>query len=816
MTAGQVYIWERRTDEPSGGAVRLGTVPLRWLDRPAADIPARLRGRFVSVSNDGILIDPASSGLDPAGAPIGDACADAEGRFIWDPAAGGGRRATDGARAFLDADAYVDAAHFGEVNAYHHITLIAQYVDELLESLGARPLPPVRAVVNAHRQPNGKPTTRRFARDADGALWEPVRNSRYRAGYIARDGESPIVRGEIQLSQGFRLTKDGWLARLAGGRYRCSGAHIAPTLYRLYGHHIARHTADFSANDLVPPAREDNSRTPTMVAISDYWAATMLGAPNIRCWHDRIDNDGEASGLDNALTTADARRTGRDDTLAAVLSGALWDIRARIGDAQSTVSDRLTLGALLSVRQLWDDAYKPDRDATRAARDGGDVFAACLIHADELWFDGDYSALIHGAFARRGVGVCEKSAAALRGPRAVPTKAIDAKDVAERGADIRSRFPDAVIPTDAQLVSPDELDASLRRRRAHYDLVAVGDVMTGMRMRHRIRRFGTRYVFAWTAPILERAAVAVGNQEGPFAEDASLEETTRNFAYKVDPQSAVVLRQGGFTAMSIANNHIMDCGPTGVAETLDALETWGLAAVGGGRAEATAHEPAIFETRGGRLGVVGYYWNRRTAARGDAPGSARDLPDLVERDLARLRPLVDRIAVTVHWGAPYEREPSPEDREKARHFIDCGADIVIGHHPHIIQPLEIYRGRPIFYSVGNFAFGSGNSRAESLLIGARFAPDGIEVDIFPVYVQNRDPRLDYQPKIMRGEAARETLNRLTAISGEHGPALRLRDHMAALRTDGAARRRATAFDQLMIRKSSSAETRHDSTQSLST
>ncbi|TKA98635.1 MAG: CapA family protein, partial [Mesorhizobium sp.] len=109
------------------------------------------------------------------------------------------------------------------------------------------------------------------------------------------------------------------------------------------------------------------------------------------------------------------------------------------------------------------------------------------------------------------------------------------------------------------------------------------------------------------------------------------------------------------------------------------------------------------------IGLLGYYWNRRTAARGDLPGSARDLPELVERDLARLRPLVDRIAVMVHWGIPYQRQPTEEDRIKARQFIDLGADAVIGHHPHILQPVEIYRGRPILYSVGNFAFGSGNS-----------------------------------------------------------------------------------------------------------
>jgi poly-gamma-glutamate capsule biosynthesis protein CapA/YwtB (metallophosphatase superfamily) len=118
----------------------------------------------------------------------------------------------------------------------------------------------------------------------------------------------------------------------------------------------------------------------------------------------------------------------------------------------------------------------------------------------------------------------------------------------------------------------------------------------------------------------------------------------------------------------------------------------------------------------------------------------------------------------VHWGIPYERSPLEEDRAKARRFIDLGADAVIGHHPHILQPIEIYKGRPILYSVGNFAFGSGNSKAESILPCLRFHQSGIEMDVFPIYVQNRDPRLNYQPKVIGGTSGRATIDRLLSMS----------------------------------------------------
>jgi hypothetical protein len=88
----------------------------------------------------------------------------------------------------------------------------------------------------------------------------------------------------------------------------------------------------------------------------------------------------------------------------------------------------------------------------------------------------------------------------------------------------------------------------------------------------------------------------------------------------------------------------------------------------------------------------------------------------------------------------------------------------VGHHPHIIQPFEIYRGCPIFYSIGNFAFGSGNSRAEGLMLGFRFEDARTLVNVYPLYVKNRDPRVNYQPKLLRGNAAEQTLRRLIKIS----------------------------------------------------
>ena len=145
-----------------------------------------------------------------------------------------------------------------------------------------------------------------------------------------------------------------------------------------------------------------------------------------------------------------------------------------------------------------------------------------------------------------------------------------------------------------------------------------------------------------------------------------------------------------------------------------------------------------------------------------------DQPAALQADIRQLRSQVDRVVVTVHWGIPYVRQPSAEDRAKARWMVDCGADAIIGHHPHIVQPFEIYRDRPIFYSVGNFMMGSGNSRAEGLAVALQFEARRTCVECYPLYVKNRDPRVNYQPKLLRHRAAEQALETLCSISGTSG------------------------------------------------
>lgn len=332
--------------------------------------------------------------------------------------------------------------------------------------------------------------------------------------------------------------------------------------------------------------------------------------------------------------------------------------------------------------------------------------------------------------------------------------------------------PKEEIPSLTDLYSAESLEGFLKEAgEAPMSVVAGGDIMLSGRAKEVITEHGQDYPFEGVLPILKRSAIVLGNLEGPFAQHARKEN--RNHSYRVNPMLASSLIRAGINVVTLANNHLMDCGRAGVLETLNALTQADIAPLGAGINKDAAHQPVILTAGTHRVGFLGYYWNRRTAATSKLPGSAMDPPAALESDIRRLREQVDRVVVTFHWGVPYERDLEPENRAKARFAIDCGADAIVGHHPHIIQEFEIYRGCPIFYSVGNFAFGSGNSRAEGMLVGFRFEEGRTRVNIYPMYVKNRDPRVNYQPKILKGHGAERILKRLAEISGSCGNFLQI-------------------------------------------
>ncbi|MGO4386939.1 CapA family protein [Microvirga sp. 2YAF29] len=759
MTTGLVYIWEASGTEFTGGKLRTGTIELTHL-RPATKKQTGLRGRYVDVFNFNDV-----SRSTEAGAAGSSKSEQAEpGEFIdymFEPCSGG---------LVGGVEERLSASRFAEVNAYYHITLMAERIDNVLTQLRKKALPKIQALVNAHETGQGGAKENRHAQP-NRISPKPVSGVAYRYPVKSIDDptEMSIPRyGQLEFGPGSTWTDKGWLSRISGGTYLCNPAHIAGFIYQGYGRHVVRHVADIQADGLSAPRAQPSRASALEAALTSYLSASMLSTPHIWCWHRHYGpeySDAESLSHNLHMNDVGAFMTRSDAFATRVLSGCLWDLHKKLS-ADGIDCLKLVIAALYELGRLTDNPFDPDVSQTFRIRSSAENFASCMVHAARETFGPHCERIVLDVLSNRGLKFEPLILRKLTAPSVPGDDVLSSasEEVEFHITRIRTQFEDAIIPDDGDFLGPDKLARHISGSNAPYDLSAVGDVMPGMRMRHRIRKFGEGYPFAWVKPILDSSSVVTGNLEGPFSKKSEKLETTRNFSYQVNPKLVSVLDHGGFNAMTIANNHIQDCGRGGVVETIDALDKYHIQTYGGGRNERTAHRPAIWDGTRNRIGLLGYYWNGRTAARGDLPGSARDLSHLVQRDMALLRPLVDRIVVMVHWGIPYERSPLEDDRAKARRFIDLGADVVVGHHPHILQPLEIYKGRPILYSVGNFAFGSGNSKAESILPSIRFQQSSIEMDIFPVYVQNRDPRLNYQPKVIGGESGTATIDRLLSMS----------------------------------------------------
>lgn len=790
MNCGCVYIWNPDPKHPLHGRVSKEIVPLPNLDSEGEG-KGRLWGRHVRVRDAGWVneADPVTGKARPV--PLGDAQPDAQGDFIYEPGRGGSR--VDLVELHPFQSRYVRAAHFGEVNTYYHLDRIASYVHELLAELGAPPIPQVVAVVNAHHAATDKAEGTRDGL-ARGECWVPFQGGHYRLAsqrYDIHEHDPVSEDGEIHLGPGRQLWQHGALAERSGKGYRSNASHNAGIIYHEYGHHLTRHTADFRANFLRPRDNQNNRKTAMDEGTCDYWAATMLGTPHIWAWHQRHAAEViHPRSLMAAKKMADFDHDKKADPHlnGTIWGAALWDLRTRLSasdPAGARHTDLLLLKALLLIGQLMGENNPHTLQSVRAARKSFTVGLGELLQADDVLFRNRHRELILKTFARRGVSPDTKSEAAVPRQNGEPTVGflkMSRGSLLESSAAMRGLLKHVAleeIPETDDLFSGKALDSHLRNLdEPELSLVAVGDIMLGGRAHKVVSEFGPGYPFEAVLPLLRRAAIGLGNLEGPFARKAQKQE--RNHSYRVNPKLAKSLLRARINVVTLANNHLLDCGREGVLETLEALAHAGVAAIGAGVNKPAAHAPAILPAGPYRVGLLGYYWNRRTAARGKLPGSAMDEADDMAADIGALRKQVDRLVVTFHWGVPYVREPSAEDRTKARFAIECGADVVIGHHPHIVQPFEIYRGCPIFFSVGNFTFGSGNTRGESLLLGVRFEENKTVVQVYPVYVKNRDPRVNYQPKVLRGTGAARILQRLAQISGEHAASMKIENERGLL------------------------------------
>nr|WP_290228342.1 CapA family protein [Trichocoleus desertorum] len=251
-----------------------------------------------------------------------------------------------------------------------------------------------------------------------------------------------------------------------------------------------------------------------------------------------------------------------------------------------------------------------------------------------------------------------------------------------------------------------------------------------------------------------QADVAMVNLENPLT-DATTPLPDKQFNFKADPESVEVLSNGGVDIVTLANNHAMDYEASGLMETLETLDQAGIHHIGAGRDIKEARRPEILEVKGQRIAYLGYYDADLHAADIATAGTNSTRKDRIAEDIRAIRKQVDWIVVNYHWGEELAEYPADLQIQLAHHTIDVGADLVVGHHPHVLQGAEIYKGRPIAYSLGNFIFG-GNSRSDydTAVLKVALRDKQMKVEFLPVEVAQ------YQPRIVSGNRGEQILNQI--------------------------------------------------------
>jgi hypothetical protein len=237
------------------------------------------------------------------------------------------------------------------------------------------------------------------------------------------------------------------------------------------------------------------------------------------------------------------------------------------------------------------------------------------------------------------------------------------------------------------------------------NLIAVGDLSFNGGYRRALAERGMMFPFLQVAPLWKYADLRFGNLESPITDKPRV--AAAKFTLRGAPQAVEALNAAGIDGVSLANNHMMDFGPDGLLDTCRHLDAAGIPHVGAGRNLEEATTPLIISRNGWRLGMLAYcdvaqisslYASNRSA--GVAP---LDFDRCLE-SIRRLRTEVDWLVVHLHWGEEMSRLPSPGQRDDAARLVDAGADVILGHHPHVMQPIEQIHNSLVAYSLGDFLF----------------------------------------------------------------------------------------------------------------
>ncbi|CAN5121705.1 capsular polyglutamate synthetase PgsA [soil metagenome] len=253
------------------------------------------------------------------------------------------------------------------------------------------------------------------------------------------------------------------------------------------------------------------------------------------------------------------------------------------------------------------------------------------------------------------------------------------------------------------------------------NMLFVGDIMLDRTVRTTIEKNGFEYLFKNIESIFLDTDIAIGNLEGTITSNKSLSQKDfSQLKFTFSSSVAKSLRDLGFTGMSLANNHSYDFGKDGFLETMANVGVGNMFTFGSPLNNYNISK--VVPVKDKQICYVGYHelYDSKT--------------EVISKEITRLEPTCDFLIVFAHWGTEYKDTPTIAQTKEAHEFIDAGADLIIGAHPHVIQPVEIYKNKAIFYSLGNFIFDQDFSIATRVGLAVRLelTEDKVNFHLIPI------------------------------------------------------------------------------------
>jgi poly-gamma-glutamate capsule biosynthesis protein CapA/YwtB (metallophosphatase superfamily) len=310
-----------------------------------------------------------------------------------------------------------------------------------------------------------------------------------------------------------------------------------------------------------------------------------------------------------------------------------------------------------------------------------------------------------------------------------------------------------------------DVPAKLVEAMEESDMVTVaagGDVNFGDGVTPTLTANGLGYPFEDVAYIFESADLGFVNLECAISSGGS-PVPGKEFCFRGPSDSAAALTDGGVDIVSLANNHSKDYGTGAFLDTLAHLKESGVAWCGAGNNAAEAYAPTIMEVRGKKIAFVAFTWVIPDGwpATESNPGCATTTdPDRVAATIRDADSKADYVVASFHWGIELATAPNEAQRRLARLSVDNGADLVLGHHPHVVQGFELYKNRLIAYSLGNYVFSPPREiSSKTLTLVTLLNPDGlVQAKVVPNVISG------CHPVVLTGDPAASWLGTVAGYS----------------------------------------------------